>query len=85
MTLAQASLKDIQTNPTDIIHQVVDNHCPVMLMDAGRGLAVVQALSDYERTETDLAFMRAIIEGLLDVESGREVSLAEAKERLGMI
>jgi hypothetical protein len=30
------------------------------------------------------AFMRAVVQGLADIESGRSVSLAEAKKKLGL-
>lgn len=38
-----------------------------------------------ERGENDdeNAFMRAVVQGLADIEAGRSVSLAEAKQRLG--
>ena len=39
-----------------------------------------------ERTEghDENAFMRAVVQGLADIEAGRSVSLAEAKKRLGL-
>jgi predicted transcriptional regulator len=39
-------------------------------------------LSDFERVEEERAFMRAVVEGLADLEEGREVSLAEARARV---
>jgi predicted transcriptional regulator len=38
--------------------------------------------SDFERAEEERAFMRAVVEGLADLEEGREVSLAEARARV---
>ena len=50
----------------------------------GRGVAVVQSVSDYENAEEERAFMRAVVAGLADLEAGRDVSLADAKARLGL-
>jgi hypothetical protein len=45
---------------------------------------VVQSVADYEQTEEERAFMRAVVEGLMDLEAGREVSIAKARKRLGL-
>jgi hypothetical protein len=50
----------------------------------------VKELEDFvnflERAEgrEENAFMRAVVQGLADIEAGRSVSLAEAKQRLGL-
>ncbi|MDM8547745.1 type II toxin-antitoxin system Phd/YefM family antitoxin [Candidatus Venteria ishoeyi] len=77
-------LTDIQTNPTLVVRRAADSHQPVVLTQAGEGVAVIQALEDYQRTEANIEFMRTIIQGLADIEAGREVSLAEARVRLGL-
>ncbi|MFU8814464.1 MAG: hypothetical protein ACNA7W_03900 [Pseudomonadales bacterium] len=41
-------------------------------------------MSDYEAAEEERAFMRAVAAGLADLEAGRELSLADAKARLGL-
>jgi hypothetical protein len=46
------------------------------------GERAVMDLSDFERVEEERAFMRAVVEGLADLEEGREVSLAEARARV---
>ena len=77
-------LTEMKINPGKIIRQVTEVHRPVLLTSRGRGVAVVQSLEDYEKTEDEMAFMRAVVTGLSDLEKGREISLAEAKERLGL-
>lgn len=77
-------LADIQADPACVIQRAADSHQPIVLTETGQGVAVVQALEDYERNEADRAFMRAIIQGLADIETGHEVSLAEARARLGL-
>ena len=66
------------------MRHVTEVHRPVLLTSRGRGVAVVQSVADYESAEEDRAFMRAVVAGLSDLESGREFSLEEAKSRLGL-
>lgn len=40
--------------------------------------------TDTEAAAEERAFMRAVVQGLADVDEGREVSLREAKARLGI-
>jgi hypothetical protein len=47
-------------------------------------VAVVQSVSEFERAEDERAFMRAVVAGLADLEAGRDVSLAQARKRLGI-
>ena len=56
----------------------------MLLTRRGRGVAVVQSVNDYQVAEEERAFMRAVVTGLADLEAGRELSLAEAKARLGL-
>ena len=77
-------LADLKTNPGRVMKHVSDAHRPVLLTSRGRGVAVVQSVADYEQTEEERAFMRAVVEGLMDLEAGREVSQAQARKRLGL-
>ncbi len=77
-------LSDLKTNPGRVVKHAAEAHRPVLLTSRGRGVAVVQSVSDYEKGEEERAFMRAVVEGLADLEAGREASLAEAKARLGL-
>lgn len=77
-------LSDLKTNPGRVVRQVSESHRPVLLTSRGRGVAVVQSLSDYEEAEEERLFMRAVLEGLSDLEAGREVSLEEARRRFGL-
>ena len=45
---------------------------------------VVQSVADYEASEEERNFMRAVAAGLADPDAGRELSLKEAKKRLGL-
>ena len=77
-------LTDLKVNPGRVVKHVADAHRPVLLTSRGRGVAVVQSINDYETAEEERAFMRAVVAGLADLESGREVSLADARARLGL-
>lgn len=77
-------LSDLKTNPGRIVKHVAEVHRPVLLTSRGRGVAVVQSVVDYEQSQEEREFMRAVVKGLADIEAGREVSFEEAKQRLGL-
>jgi prevent-host-death family protein len=77
-------LSDVKVNPGRVVKQVTNEHRPVLLTSRGRGVAVIQALTDYESDSEERQFMKAIVEGLLDLEEGRELSIAEVKKRLNL-
>jgi prevent-host-death family protein len=77
-------LTDLKVNPGRVVKQATEAHRPVLLTSRGRGVAVVQSVTDYEAAEEERAFMRAVVAGLSDLEAGRELSLADAKARLGL-
>lgn len=72
----------MKANPAKVIHQVTEAHRPVLLTSRGKGVAVVQSIGDYEAQTEEVAFMRAVVEGLRDVEKGKTLSVAEAANRL---
>ncbi|MDP2158053.1 MAG: type II toxin-antitoxin system Phd/YefM family antitoxin [Nitrospirota bacterium] len=78
-------LSDLKVNPGKVVSHTNDTHRPVLLTSRGRGVAVVQSLTDYEEEVEQRAFMQGVVKGMMDLETGREVSLAEVKKRLGMI
>jgi prevent-host-death family protein len=78
-------LSDLKVHPGRIVKQVVEVHRPLLLTSRGRGVAVVQALDDFEQAEEERAFMRGVVQGMMDLESGREVEIVQVKERLGLV
>ena len=78
-------LGDMKVNPGRVVKQVDTTHRPVLLTNRGRGVAVVQSLTDYEAGTEERAFMKAVLQGIADIEEGRTVSLADAKKRLGLV
>ena len=77
-------LTDLKVNPGRVVKHAKDARRPVLVTSRGRGVAVVQSVTDYEVAEEERAFMRAVVAGLADLEAVRELSLADAKARLGL-
>lgn len=77
-------LSDLKVNPGKVVKQTSETHRPVLLTSRGRGVAVVQSLSEYETAEEERAFLRAVAKGLMDVREGRTLSLADARKKLGL-
>jgi prevent-host-death family protein len=78
------SLSDLKVNPGKVINHANDSHRPVLLTSRGRGVAVVQGLAEFEKNSDELAFVKAIAQGLMDIEEGKTVELEEAKKRIGL-
>jgi prevent-host-death family protein len=77
-------LSDLKINPGKVVRHVSDAHRPVLLTSRGRGVAVVQSVSDYEESVEERDFMRAVAKGLVDLEEEREVKVSDVKKRLGL-
>ena len=77
-------LTDLKTNPGRVVRHTMESHRPVLLTRRRRGIAVVHSIADYEAAEEERAFMRAVVEGLSDLEAGREMSLNETRRGLGL-
>ena len=77
-------LSDLKANPGRIVHQVDETRRPVLVTSRGRGVAVVQALTEYEADAEERSFLRAVVGGSVDLEAGRELDLAEVKQWLGL-
>lgn len=77
-------LSDMKVNPGRVVKHSVEAHRPVLLTSRGRGVAVMQALDDYETGTEERAFMRAVIQGLMELEQKQEIPLLEVKKRLGL-
>ena len=77
-------LSDLKINPGKVVGRAQDTHRPILLTSRGRGIAVVQGLEDYERTAEELRFVKAVVQGLMDVREGNTVSLEDARKTLGI-
>jgi prevent-host-death family protein len=77
-------LSDLKINPGKVVGRANDTHRPILLTSRGRGVAVVQALEDYEKNAEELRFVKAVARGLMDVREGDTVSVDEARKLLGV-
>jgi prevent-host-death family protein len=77
-------LTKMKVNPGKVVHQVGQTRRPVLLTNRGQGVAVVEALAEYEAAADERAFLRDVVQGLMDLEEGRETDLAAVKQRLGL-
>jgi len=77
-------LTDLKINPGKVVKHAKDTHRPVLLTSRGRGVAVVQALDEYEKNEEERAFLRAVAKGMMDVKEGKEMPLSKVMEKLGI-
>ena len=77
-------ISDLKINPGRIVSQIDKTCRPVLVTSRGRGVAVVQSLKEFEAREEEQAFLRDVVRGLMDLEEGREMSLPDVKNRLGL-
>lgn len=77
-------LADVKVNPGKVIRRTQESHRPILLTSRGRGVAVMQSLEDFELAEEEKAFMRAIVDGLSDLDNNRQIDLDTAKKRFGL-
>jgi len=78
-------LSDLKVNPGKVVNRANDNHRPILVTSRGRGVAVVQGLEEYEKNNEEREFLRAIAQGLMEIKEGNELSLSEAKKKLGIV
>ena len=77
-------LSDLKVNPGKVVNHTKDTHRPVLLTSRGRGVAVVQGLEDYENIKEELAFVKAVTQGLMEIKEGEITDISEVKKRLGI-
>lgn len=78
------TLSDLKVNPGKVINHTKETHRPVLLTSRGRGVAVVQGLEEYENTNEELAFVKAVAQGLVEIKDGETSSIDDVKKRLGI-
>ena len=77
-------LSVLKVNPGKVVKHSNETHRPILLTSRGRGVAVVQSLDEYEKTEEELAFVKAIAQGLMEAKEGSSMDLSDAKKKLGL-
>jgi len=77
-------ISDFKVNPGKLVKHAQESHRPIVITSRGRGVAVLQDLHDYETNIEERDFMKAVVKGIVDLEEGRESSLAVVKKRLNI-
>lgn len=77
-------LSDLKINPGKVVNHTKDTHRPVLITSRGRGVAVVQGLEEYESIKEELAFVKAIAQGLMEIKEGEITDISDVKKRLGI-
>ncbi len=77
-------LSDLKINPGKVVNHAKDSHRPVLVTSRGRGIAVIQGLEEYENNVEELAFIKAIAKGMLDIKEGKKSDIDDVKARLGL-
>lgn len=77
-------LSDLKVNPGKVVNHTKDTHRPVLLTSRGRGVAIVQSLEDYETLTEELAFVKAVTQGLMEIKEGSITDIHDVKKRLGI-
>jgi prevent-host-death family protein len=77
-------LSALKINPGKVVNHAKDSHRPILVTSRGRGIAVVQGLDEYEKNIEELAFIKAVAKGMLDIKEGRKSDISDVKSRLGL-
>jgi prevent-host-death family protein len=77
-------LSVLKINPGKVVNHAKDTHRPILLTSRGKGVAVVQGLDDYERINEELAFVKAITQGLMEIKEGDTEDISDVKKRFGI-
>ena len=75
-------LTDLKINPGRVVKHATDARRPVLLTSRGRGVAVMQSVTEYEAGEEERSFMRAVVAGLTGRVLGSTSSGLSPLERL---
>ncbi len=54
-------ISDLKVNPGKFIRQVQETHRPVVVINRGRGVVVVQSHSDFEADSDERSFLRGVL------------------------
>jgi len=77
-------LSTVKINPGKLVKQTGDTHRPVLLTSRGKGVAVIQSLDDFEKAAEEREFMRAVMQGVAEIDAGKGMSLTEVTCNLGL-
>ena len=77
-------LSAMKANPGKVVHQVDETRRPVLLTSRGRGVAVVQALADFEAESRSASSCAMSSKGSWISRRGARRILPRSRQRLGL-
>jgi len=77
-------LSSVKMNPGKLVRQAGETHRPLLLTSRSKGVAVIQSLEDFEKVAEECEFMRAVMQGSVEIDAGKGIALSDVKERLGL-
>lgn len=64
---------EFRTNTSEILENLKKNRRTIILTQHGRPAAVLESVEEYQRKLEELRFMKGLVAGLRDIESGQVV------------
>ena len=77
-------LSSVKVNPGKLVRQTGETHRPVLLTSRGKGVAVLQSLEDFEKAAEEREFMRAVMQGAVEIDAGKGIPISAVRDRLGL-
>ena len=77
-------LTDLKVNPGKVVNHATESHRPVLVTSRGRGVAIVQSLEDFENLNEELAFVKSVTQGLIEIKDGDTKSINDIKQKFGL-
>jgi prevent-host-death family protein len=77
-------LTSLKTNPGKIMKRLEQTGRPILVTSHSSGVAVMQTVHAYEYRIEEADLLRAIVKGLISMEEGDTVTLADAKKHFGL-
>jgi len=73
---------DLKINPGKVLKQADKTQRTILVTSHGRGVAVIESLSEFEIKQEKMEFMKVVVQGMTDAEAGKLVNMDDLKKRL---
>ncbi|MDX8404983.1 MAG: type II toxin-antitoxin system Phd/YefM family antitoxin [Mariprofundus sp.] len=77
-------LSTVKINPGKLVKQTGETHRPVLLTSRGKGVAILQSLDDFEKAVEEREFMRAVMQGVAEIDTGNAMTVEEVTRSLSL-
>lgn len=76
------SISYLKANAAEVLHDLAENHQPLVITQNGEAKAVIQDVVSYEQTQETLALLKILALGNEQISQGKVKPLTEVVERL---